>query len=193
MPAATTSEIHTSSSGRRRRTPKRRIVDLSTSETSPSKSTVRFTPDEATIAAAGSDSGYGISPDPSPRTVPSYVPSQPRQTSSSSDIPRIDTSDVPRLPPVENISYEGPLIKSQTDLQDWNVTGELYKKKLEALRNEVGNGWLSVLSEEGWDGQKNTQPAFSAPDYSPASTIRPSPTTPRANSQQTIHSGRTLG
>jgi hypothetical protein len=192
-PQSTTSEVYTSSSGRRRRTPKRRIVDLSTSETSPSKPTVKFTAEEATLTAAGSDSGYGVSPDPSPRTLPSYVPSEPRQTQSSSDIPRIDTSVAPRLPPIESLSYNGPLIKSQNDLQDWKVSGEIYKKKLEALRNEVGNGWLSVLSEEGWDAQKNPHQGFVAPDYSPASTIRPSPTTPRANSQQTIHSGRTLG
>jgi hypothetical protein len=100
---------------------------------------------------------------------------------------------VPQLPPIESLSNEDPLIKPQTDLQDWKISGEIYKKKLEALRNEVGNGWLSVLSEEGWDAQKNSHQSFAAPDYSPASTIRPSPTTPRANSQQTIHSGRTLG
>ncbi|PMD20298.1 hypothetical protein NA56DRAFT_177331 [Hyaloscypha hepaticicola] len=192
QPTHTTSEIHTSSSGRRRRTPKRRIVDLSTTETSPSKPPVKFTAEETTVTA-GSDSGYGVSPDPSPRTAPSYVPSEPRKTQSSTDIPRIDTSVVPQLPPIESLSYEGPLIKPQTDLQDWKISGEIYKKKLEALRNEVGNGWLSVLSEEGWDAQKNSYQSFAAPDYSPASTIRPSPTTPRANSQQTIHSGRTLG
>jgi hypothetical protein len=168
-------------------------VDLSTSETSPSRPAVKFTAEEATVAAAGSDSGYGVSPDPSPRTIPLYIPSEPQQTQSSSDIPRIDTSIVPRLPPIETLSYESPLIKSQNDLQDWKVSGEIYKKKLEALRNEVGNGWLSVLSEEAWDAQKNSQQGFIAPDYSPASTIRPSPTTPRAHSQQTIHSGRTLG
>jgi len=191
-PTHTTSEIHTSSSGRRRRTPKRRIVDLSTSETSPSKPAVKFTAEEATVTA-GSDSGYGVSPDPSPQTVPSYVPPEPRKSQSSTDIPRIDTSVVPQLPPIESLSYEGPLIKPQTDLQDWKISGEIYKKKLEALRTEVGNGWLSVLSEEGWDSQKNSHQSFAAPDYSPASTIRPSPTTPRANSQQTIQSGRTLG
>jgi len=191
-PTHTTSEIHTSSSGRRRRTPKRRIVDLSTSETSPSKPAVKFTAEEATVTA-GSDSGYGVSPDPSPQTVPSYAPPEPRKSQSSTDIPRIDTSVVPQLPPIESLSYEGPLIKPQTDLQDWKISGEIYKKKLEALRTEVGNGWLSVLNEEGWDSQKNSHQSFAAPDYSPASTIRPSPTTPRANSQQTIHSGRTLG
>ena len=197
IPAATTSEVHTSSSGRRRRTPKRRIVDLSTSETSPSrpKPAVRFSSEEATVVTAGSDSGYGISPDPSPRTVPSYVPSEPGQTQSQTEVPRIDTSGVPRLLPIETVSYDSPLVKSPPDneVPDWKVSGEIYRKKLEALRNEVGNGWLSVLSEEGWDAQKNSQSPVFPSDYSPASTIRPSPTTPRANSQQKIHSGRTLG
>ncbi|CZS90139.1 related to Leucine Rich Repeat domain protein [Rhynchosporium agropyri] len=198
IPAATTSEIHTSSSGRRRRTPKRRIVDLSTSETSPSKPVkpaAKPTTDQATTGATGSDSGYGISPDPSPRTVTSYVPSEPRQTQSQVEVPRIDTSVVPRLPPIETVTYETPLVKPQTTTspEDWKVSGEMYRKKLEALRNEVGNGWLSVLSEEGWDSQPNPPQTFGAPDYSPGNTIRPSSTTPRANSQQTIHSGRTLG
>jgi hypothetical protein len=199
IPTTTTSEINTSSSGRRRRTPKRRIVDLSTAETSPHKPAVNFSAGE-TMISGGLDSRYGTtttaSPDPSPRTVPSYVPSEPRQIQSQTEMPRIDTSVVPRLPPIETVSsYDAPLIKSTNvkDPQDWKVGGEIYKKKLEALRNEVGNGWLSVLSEEGWDSSRNLNQPFGGPDYSPANTIRPSPTTPRANSQQTIHSGRTLG
>ncbi|EKD12402.1 uncharacterized protein L3040_001013 [Drepanopeziza brunnea f. sp. 'multigermtubi'] len=196
IPAAATSEIHTSASGRRRRTPKRRIVDLSTSETSPSKPIkpdVKFPADGSkVVATAGSDSGYGISPDPSPRIVTSYVSAGPRQTQSSSDVPRIDTSVVPRLPPIETVSYETPLVKTQNAQEDWKMSGELYRKKLEALRNEVGNGWLSVLSEENWDGQRNPQQPFGSSEYSPPSTIRPSSTTPRATSQ-TINSGRTLG
>ncbi|KAF4627815.1 hypothetical protein G7Y89_g10335 [Cudoniella acicularis] len=199
QPSAATSEIHTTSSGRRRRTPKRRIVDLSTSETSPTKQppVVRFSMEEGSEAAAVTvkpNTGHNTSPDPSPRTVPSYVPSEPRQTQTPIDVPRIDTSVVPRLPPIQTVSYEPSLVKTQTskDPQDWKVSGEMYRKKLEALRNEVGNGWLSVLSEEGWETQRNGQTQnFSTADFNPST--RPSPTTPRANSQQTIHSGRTLG
>ena len=32
---------------------------------------------------------------------------------------------------------------------DWSVRGDEYRRKVEALKNEVGSGWLSVLSEEG--------------------------------------------
>jgi hypothetical protein len=196
IPTATTSEIHTSSSGRRKRTPKRRIVDLSTStDTSPSKvkPAVRFSTEEDTIPVINSGGGFSISPDPSPRTIPSYVPPEPRQTQSQTDIPRIDTLVVPQLAPIETVTYEPPLMKNASkDPQDWSISGELYRKKIEALRNDVGNGWLSVLSEEGWDAQKNPQQAYGGPDFNPAGTMRPSPA-PRANSQQTIHSGRTLG
>jgi Leucine-rich repeat (LRR) protein len=195
MPTATTSEVHTSSSGRRRRTPKRRIVDLSTTDTSPSKvkPAVRFSTEEDRTPTASSEGAFSISPDPSPRTIPSYVPSEPRQTQSQTDIPRIDTSVVPRLPPIETVTYEPPVKNTSKDSQDWSISGELYRKKIEALRNDVGNGWLSVLSEEGWDTQKNSQQGYGGPNFSPTNTIRPSPATPRANSQQTIHSGRTLG
>ena len=186
-PAASTSEIYSSASSRRKRSTRRRVVDLSTPDSSPIKppSSVRFSSEEAIPAAPARNLTYGVSPDPSPRTVPSYVPSEPRQAPSQ---PRIDTSAVPRLPPIETVNYEPPLVKPlpSRDPQDWTVSGDVYRKKVEALRNEVGNGWLSVLSEEGWDAQKN------GADFGPANALRPS-TTARANSQQTIHTGRTLG
>jgi hypothetical protein len=177
-PGSTTSEVYSSSSGRRKRTLRRRVVDLSTSDTSPSKlpASVRFSTEDAVAPVPAPDLDYGTSPEPSPRTVPSYVPSEPTQTHSQ---PRIDTSAVPRLPPIETVNYEPPIVKAapNNDPQDWSASGDVYRKKIEALRSEVGNGWLSVLSEEGWD---------------PANTIRPSPTG-HTNSQQTVHTGRTLG
>jgi hypothetical protein len=198
QPTATQSEIHRTSSGRRRRTPKRRIVDLSTSDTSPTKQpqVVRFSMEDPSSPPLAVDSGYDASPEPSPRTAPSYIPSEPRQRQTQADMPRIDTSLVPQLPPMQTKTYEPPVVKSQNpkDPQDWKVSGEMYRKKLEALRSEVGHGWLSVLSEEGWESQKNIQAqGFTAADFSPPTTIRPSPATSRTNSQQTIHSGRTLG
>jgi len=153
IPSSTMSETHTSSSRPRRRTPKRRIVDLSTSDTSPTKPPlkplVRFSNEEPIVASAASDSGYGVSPDPSPRTMPSYISSEPRNTPVQPEMPRIDTSTVPRLPPTESLTHEPPVMKVSSDRnsQDWSVSGDMYRKKIEALRDEVGNGWLSVLNE----------------------------------------------
>ncbi|KAA8568395.1 hypothetical protein EYC84_007429 [Monilinia fructicola] len=191
VPVAATSEINTGSTGRRRRTPKRRIVDLSTSETSPSRQALAYNvmPEEPTppIPRTVSDSSYGISPDFSPRTLPTYIPSEPRQSQRQSDIPRINTTVLPRLPPmppVESVPYE-TAIKPQPvktpDSPDWNISGELYRKKIEALRNDVGQGWLSVLSEEGWEAQKKNQPTgYQTPEYDSTVTMKPSPPTIRA-------------
>jgi hypothetical protein len=194
IPTTVTSETYSSTS-RRRRTPKRRIVDLSTTDTSPVKPRlgVTFSPDpeemisveHAKDAVGGSDSGYGVSPDLSttpiiPDKIQSEPRLEPRRSSSQPEVPRlntvIDTSAITELPPIEGLKL------STSEIQDWSMSGEIYRKKIEALRNEVGNGWLSVLSEEGWE-----------PHKSPANAIRPNLTTQRANSQQAIHSGRTLG
>lgn len=189
------SETH-SGSTRRKKAPKRRIVDLSTAETPTtiSKPSVDYSSEEVTAAAAGSDIGYEFSPGtPAIRMVPESPPLGPRATISQTDVPRIDTSRVPPLPPVARVYSPSALSTPSKESQDWNVSGEIYRKKIEALRNEVGNGWLSVLSEEGWEMPKNTQLQMGgAVEYSPAETIRPSPT-PRPTSQQAIHSGRTLG
>jgi len=194
-PSTTTSEIYTSAS-RRRRTPKRRIVDLSTSDSSSikQKPAPTFSAEEATSAAAGSDSGYGVSPETKPSDALSlYTSPRLQPTSSQAEgLPRLDTSTTPQLRPAETTFDPSTLTLPNLETQDWSVSGEIYRRKIEALRNEVGNGWLSVLSEESWDAQK--LPLHHTPgDFSPASTIRPSPTTPRPHSQQTIHSGRTLG
>jgi hypothetical protein len=194
VPASVTSETYSSSS-RRRRTPKRRIVDLSTADSSPIKPrpgvtfsrdpNIMISAENAKDAGAGSDSGYGVSPELStipiiPENIPSEPRLEPRRLSNQPEVPRLntvlDTSTIPQLPPIEGLKFSSP------EIQDWSMSGEMYRKKIEALRNEVGNGWLSVLSEEGWEPQK-----------SPANTIRPNVTSPMANSQQAIHSGRTLG
>lgn len=191
QPSIANNDVYTSTS-RRRRTPKRRIVDLSTSDLSPMKQKlpVMLKPEESVPVTAGSDSGYGVSPDTQPsRTTPEFTPPRPERTWSHPDtLPRLDTTTTPQLLPKGRIFDQSAIT---VDSQDWSATGEMYKKKIEALRNEVGNGWLSVLSEEGWDSQK---PSLQPPcDFDPPSNIQPSPSNTRPQSQHTIQSGRTLG
>ncbi|KAF6834279.1 leucine Rich Repeat domain-containing protein [Colletotrichum musicola] len=197
VPKAVTSEVNTSST-RRRKTPKRRIVDLSTADSSvtltpgiaPPSTDVKVLAADAAATAAGSDSNYRISLAPEVPPLPSAMLSDGRKANSQPEIPRIDTCVSPELPPVYT-TRDPP-----SDSQDWDVSGEMYRRKIEALRDKVGNGYLSVLSEEGWDPSR--PPTYSVPDFSPASTVRPSPTTPRTTTAvnhhpPAIHSGRTLG
>lgn len=194
------SETYTAST-RRKRQFKRRIVDLSTSDSTfmkqqqqqQPKPIVSSEPDHV-IAVQNSDNDYSASPDSKAGEM--AAPPKPRRTSSEPEqvVPKLNISAMPQLlavKPLPDLPKEeagGP----QALDQDWSVSGEIYRKKIEALREEVGNGWLSVLGEEGWDKKKG-----GSDEISPTSTVKPSPiTTPRPGSQASqtkIGTGRTLG
>lgn len=195
VPTSTTSDLTYTSSSRRRRTQKRRIVDLSTTDTSPikPKPPAPGLGEDSVTTATGSDSGYGNSPDigssqMNNTNIPHDPHPEPRRAVSQPEVPRIDTG-ISQLSPIGPLHDTSAMQMPTVENQDWSVSGEIYRKKIEALRNEVGNGWLSVLSEEGWDPQKTPQTG----DFNPATSIRPNPAAPRSHSQQAIHSGRTLG
>ncbi|MBE3050032.1 hypothetical protein IMZ48_47530 [Candidatus Bathyarchaeota archaeon] len=74
----------------------------------------------------------------------------------------------------------------------------MYRQKIEALRDKVGNGYLSVLSEESWDGA--LAPDYAASPYNPA--LHPNAAPPMDSRHHhhhpiaaapALHSGRTLG
>ena len=184
-PRNTSSEINTSST-RRRRAPKRRIVDLATNDNAiPHPQPVERYMDRPT--GLGIDENYSIS---QPQKV---LAESPMPNTQDADVPRIDTSVAPQLPPLYQ-SHDSPHSNhAWKDNPDWDVGGELYRRKIEALRDKVGNGYLSVLSEEGWDPSSRPPDYRHDAEFGAGSPIHTNPTTPRAASVQAIHSGRTLG
>lgn len=189
-PKAVSSEINTTST-RRRRTPKRRIVDLATNDrvgdaphqvAAADKTIIDTSP---TVAESGSS--YRVSQPPEVRDVPirSFSETKPNGTSNPPEVPRIDTSAILQ-PPVSLLSPE--TADMWKEAQDWNVSGEIYRQKIEALRDKVGNGYLSVLNEESWE---SARPAFVPGDFSPTSTIRPS-SVARTPSAQAIPSAGSM-
>jgi hypothetical protein len=70
---------------------------------------------------------------------------------------------------------------------DYVNHGEDYRQKIEALRQEFGSNWISVLSEQGWEATRDMPKAESNPFSTPIPAIH------RANSQAIVSSGRTLG
>ncbi|KAI8626939.1 hypothetical protein F5Y19DRAFT_195405 [Xylariaceae sp. FL1651] len=191
-PKAVTSEVNTSST-RRRRTPKRRIVDLATNDrdalTSSQPTNAEGFASKARIASASPQDNYRISQPPERLDVPVRILGEltPSTTLNPPEVPRIDTNCVSK--PTTPSTIQEPR-HPWSDAQDWNASGEIYRQKIEALRDKVGNGYLSVLNEENWDPSR---PVFMAADFSPASPIRPNPATPRMPSAQAIHSGGTMG
>ncbi|SPO01124.1 related to Leucine Rich Repeat domain protein [Cephalotrichum gorgonifer] len=223
-PNMVSSEVNVASS-RRRKTPKRRIVDLADTETrvaaveiSPRQAvqniTMKRTPvlDLVDTHVEPEANRSASKPKPSePQLLPAPVlkpqgeaniniaPDVPPQVHQLPPIPHIDTKVELDLPP----AYSAP---PDTQVQeDWQVprewdSGEIYRRKIEALRDRVGNGYLSVLSEESWDG--GLAPEYATPTYGPP--LRTSATTSPMDSRHhhhhpigpplpAIHSGRTLG
>ncbi|KAF4971319.1 hypothetical protein FZEAL_9885 [Fusarium zealandicum] len=189
-PKAVMSEINTSST-RRRKTPKRRIVDLATSDALPSPIAV----DVHVAKAAGRQSrvpitnegNYLISDQPETQLLPPVVFSTNSTFMGAPEVPRIDTSVVPNIPPV----YPTNEVRADwREPQDWDASGEIYRQKIEALRNKVGNGYLSALSEESWNSKRPTD--YSAPDVPSTAAMRAAHNPLHVSQAQAIHSGRTL-
>lgn len=173
-------------SHRRRKGPRRRIVELSRSDI----------PSPSREPSSGSGTHEELHTLPSPAQTAVHVDdlapaSVPEPGPAEHLLPRIDTT-IPA--PSIQAQLVSPLVRDiSAPPQDWDVSSDVYRKKIEALRSEVGNGWLSVLSEGGWDGQGPSNVSSRSGEFSPASTIRPSPTTPRAGSQTLVSGARTLG
>lgn len=77
--------------------------------------------------------------------------------------------------------------------EDWDVGGELYKRKIEALREQVGEGYLSVLTEETWDAVRHSPQYHDNPFGNATAPIHTGPLATRTATVQAVHSGRTLG
>lgn len=192
-PKSIMSETNTSST-RRRKTPKRRIVDLATNDAPPSPTAV----DVHVLKPVARHSKVTISPDGNYRIshkqeiqlLQSAIPPDNRNSNfvSSPEVPRIDTSLVPNL---SSACTSSDIEQDWKDSQDWDTSGEMYRQKIEALRDKVGNGYLSVLSEDKWVNKDS--PDYASPDISSNTTMRVAHTSHHVSAPQAIHSGRTLG
>jgi len=181
-PRAVESEINTSST-RRRRTPKRRIVDLATNERAPTIAMVSDQMDHSDYnkdnlgSPAVTSPNYRVSQSP-PTPVSSI---EPRTESCAKTAPKLP--DVPRLEPSVLPDRPAQLVKPQpapswSDQEQWDMSGEVYRRKIEALRGSVGSGYLTVLNEEAWDPAR--APAFGQTPFGS-----------RTASAPPVHSGRT--
>ncbi|KAH8726842.1 hypothetical protein GQ44DRAFT_140774 [Phaeosphaeriaceae sp. PMI808] len=90
-------------------------------------------------------------------------------------LPPIDTTATSKSPEAQPDGFDGD--------------NDLYKKKIEALRQDFGNTWLSALGEDSWDAT----PVTSFPSDRGYSSPTMRPTLPRTPSQGIMSGGRTLG
>lgn len=176
-PVSVRKHEHVGGSTRRRKAHRRRIVDLSQEESL------------ETISSEIVE----------PTTPKMDSPLQGRQeTPSRPPLPRLNTNPDTDAPVSSNANATAtgsaghflPVIEGV----DWDTSGDLYRQRLEALKQEVGTNWLTVLDDETW-GNKRKDMGFdgsSGPDLHPVGPIHP--THPqRANNQGVTTGGRTLG
>lgn len=151
-PKAIMSEVNNSSS-RRRKTPKRRIVDLATGDnpTSPNIADIRLMQSGIGLhnIPIPTDGNYRLSLPPDIQLLPPATLNSSRTSINAVvDMPRVDINAFNEASPILGSPESA---KEWDEHQDWGASGELYRRKIEALRNSVGNGYLSALSEDGWD------------------------------------------
>ncbi|KAJ4286443.1 hypothetical protein N0V90_013143 [Kalmusia sp. IMI 367209] len=179
--------LHRSKSGksgqgshRKKKAPKRRIVELTQSEA--------LRPIEG-----ASPSSYGspaIEGAPQKSNVTVSIDGTTRFEVPQNDIASGDPSKP--LPPLDTglKAHNEAVITQATGPPEFDVTGDLYKKKIEALRQDFGTNWLSALGEEGWDAKSvSSFPSEHSGFTSPI--IRP--VIARTPSQGIVSGGRTLG
>ncbi|KAI9685344.1 MAG: hypothetical protein M1820_010811 [Bogoriella megaspora] len=177
--------VYGANTQRRRKAGRRRIVELSTSE-----------------SFQHSQSGDGASDSLAPPiNLQSSV--DPRNVTETQpwNAPEPE-SRLPQESRTQSFDSASTVLSSSNDAQDLgdpykreaansNLTGEAYRRKIEALRNDLGNGWLSAMGDESWNTQKSSN-HFSDRDVNPSRTVRPHKEE-RGLSRGIVATSRTLG
>lgn len=160
LPQTTQSEFAVGPS-RRRKGPRRRIVDFASESPPINQQTQSEIPQDI------ADPTFPNVHTNARRSKPSILPSLQVRSDTLSPQPQpqppeiIDSAGL--SPP--DLSDKGRSLVSEIQNLNLNVNGEAYRQKIESLKSEVGSNWLSVLSEEGWNQHhmKPEVPTFRAP------------------------------
>ncbi|OJD18909.1 hypothetical protein AJ78_01095 [Emergomyces pasteurianus Ep9510] len=195
VPAPVQAEYAVGSS-RRKRGHRRKIVELSDNDPSFS------------IMADGAETIGPILQLPIPEHPVTKPAAMAEQTANSSKI----SSRIPDTKQLQNTavttitnpkasqsnlvfeSTKSPHLVPAIQSLDWSANGDSYRQRLEALKQEVGNNWLTVLGDETWDTpQKDISSHTSGgSEYDPVGPLRPA-LMARTSSQVIATGGRTLG
>ncbi|KOS17993.1 putative leucine-rich repeat-containing protein [Escovopsis weberi] len=178
VPKAVASESN-AASGRSRGIHKRRIVDIANSSVVEEKRDMSPA-DSETSDSLASDASYRISQQPETELLPPLMLAESRggalpQKPRSQPAVNVDHSEL-----YDTVGSPG----RWPETQDWDNNGEIYRRKIQALRERVGSGYLSVLGEEGWENS-NT---FDSTNIPQATSFRAAhATTHRLPPIQAIH------
>lgn len=200
-PSHRTKSSHTSSQ-RRKKTPRRRVVEISQQEADSLKNDPSLAalanPFEYISSSVEAPKSSNPAEDVSAENIPHLKEPRPEtpsgDPSKKSVMPEQETvvvtaeaGDATAPPPRNTVSSAQP-VPQEVNISEYDASSDLYKKKIEALRQDFGNTWLSALGDEGWETTSVT--SFPERGYT-SPTIRPN--LPRTPSQGIVSGGRTLG
>jgi Leucine-rich repeat (LRR) protein len=183
-------------SHRRKKITRRRVVPIAQEDDAPERPPVPIPATSALLKdySTTDDSTYGGSVDATP--VKTGLGSENETPTQSLQPPQLPQAlPIPETPNPTALTAPAVLRTGSDSNQltaTLNVDGDLYKQRIEALRNDFGSAWLSALSDETWDSRQKQDAAFDSafPRTNPLS----SPTGPVRSASQSIVSGaRTLG
>ncbi|MBE7180099.1 MAG: hypothetical protein INR71_02640 [Terriglobus roseus] len=180
--SARPSPVHPVESHKRRRGPRRRVVELVEEQTPDIQTSFNET-QPAGLVASPTASSEGVTPTDDvqlgPTTSNDSSASQPNPTPLKPYTLPLTTLDT-------NIPPEDGRVPTRSISEIPVSGGDTYKKRIEALRIDLGPAWLSALTDESWD---STGRAGAIPH-----TTQMSPSMPvRTQSQSMVTTGRTLG
>ncbi|OOQ84474.1 Leucine Rich Repeat domain protein [Penicillium brasilianum] len=164
---------------RRKKIQRRRIVDLSTDNP--------FTSDGLGAPGPTMPAVPPIQQLHSPTSTSIVLPYE-HQSLLESGTPSGSSSIQSPIKHIHSPSPQAPVVQP-TPSKDWTLDEELCRQQLEALRQEVGHSWISVLGDHPWD---NAQKTFAAHRLAGAGLDHAAlPTVPlvRANSHAILSGG----
>lgn len=171
-----------SASLRKRKGTRRRIVELSEQDpSSPPRQTSALHLQDATPSTPIRALVHG-------RSDQSADPKTDEAVLTNIETPRLPPLDVSVISPSPVKSGQPTPAKDDLPvdvIEDVSIHSDIYRQKIEALKSDFGNGWLTALSEDKWANQ----PDHRARDFGPPQTVRPA----RAESRSVSVGGRTLG
>jgi hypothetical protein len=182
-------------SQRKKKGPKRRIVELSQGDSMPQPSQSGLSGlayDDMPSGAAPRllRSAGDVMASDSPRFAEPHkgqIAGDPKKKTPDDRVVKDEThTSHQQLPPLDTATKAK---SPEPQQEECDASNDLYKKKIEALRQDFGNTWLSALGEDNWDTTSVT--SFPSDRGYSSSSIRP--TVPRTPSQGIVSGGRTLG
>jgi len=189
------SSDYTVSSQRRKKGTRRRVVELSESDFT----SERRLNERRLDSVASASSAIAESPPPPARAIltddSTYGGSEVENTPVR-DRPVSDTFAAQQSLPALDTNVSSPMLRAGSEsaavqAPQYGMESDAYRQRIDSLRNDFGNGWLSALSDEHWDTQQ--RPTGFDGSFTPPSSMSPPVGPVRHPSQGIVSGSRTLG